>query len=141
MTKRTPNWELLKDAYEIADGIPAENFNLNEWRRRDEGASCGTIACAAGWLSLHPKFRALGLDYKDVPGHGRQITFRNDYHFDAIAELFNITGAQAYQLFGQASEVPYRAHKELFLSRLRKFLERHGQLKEQIDAARFSTIG
>jgi hypothetical protein len=140
MNKPTPNFELLKDAYEIVDGIPAENFDLNAWRTKDCGASCGTIACAAGWLSLHPKFQALGLGYENRGVEGYQVTFGTDYHFPALASLFNISYSQAQGLFGLAEEPGY-AHKDLFLSRVRRFLERHGQLKEQIDAARFSTIG
>jgi hypothetical protein len=127
-----PNFELLKDAYEIVDGIPAENFNLNQWRKKDRGMSCGTIACAAGWLSLHPKFQALGLGYRDFGIEGYQVTFGDEYHFAALAELFNIGNTQAHVLFGSAHEFEPEGHKAEFLKPVRVFLQKHGQLKEQI---------
>jgi hypothetical protein len=56
--------ELLKEAYAIIDGIPEQAFDL-EKIITDGGTSvgCGTVACAAGWLSIHPKFgKLLGAD-------------------------------------------------------------------------------
>jgi hypothetical protein len=130
----TPNFELLKDAYEIVDGIPAENFFLNQWRMRDEGPSCGTIACAAGWLTLHPKFQALGLEYGKTANDSTQIKYRGVIHMSALAQFFGISNTDANGIFGVAATFePGRAHKAIFLRRLYNFLHLHGQLKEQIE--------
>ncbi len=60
--------EALKDAYAILAGIPAKKFvaELSKYWVRDvpweetlevaPEISCGTLGCAAGWLTLHPKF-------------------------------------------------------------------------------------
>jgi hypothetical protein len=130
----TPNFELLKDAYEIVDGIPAENFYLNQWRMRDEGLSCGTIACAAGWLTLHPKFQALGLEYGKTANDSTQIKYRGVIHMSALAQFFGISVSDAEGIFGVVSSFqPVRSHKALFLRRLYNFLREHGQLKGQIE--------
>lgn len=131
-----PNFELLKDAYEIIDGIPSENFNLDTWRKRDEGATCGTIACAAGWLTLHPKFQELGL--KSVVGHGHYLhrpVFNGKENIDALAELFGIKWADALRLFREKGYLESGGHKQVFLRRLREFLQEHGQLKGQLAEA------
>lgn len=127
----TPNFELLKDAYAIIDGLPDENVNLNSWRRTDCGATCGTIACAAGWLSLHPQFEALGLRYDK----GREnIVLDQSVHYGwaALAQVFSLTNSDAQHLFRGAYLEPVRTHREIFLERVRTFLSDHGQLKEQL---------
>ncbi|KVQ35727.1 hypothetical protein WK03_35250 [Burkholderia cepacia] len=131
-----PNFELLKDAYEIIDGIPFKNFNLDTWRKRDDGATCGTIACAAGWLTLHPKFKELGL--KTEVGSGKfqhRPVFNGKENMDALADLFGIELSDALQLFREKRQFEQGTHKQVFLWRLRSFLEAHGQLKEQLAEA------
>lgn len=126
-----PNFDLLKDAYAIIEGIPAENFYLNSWREWDEGATCGTIACAAGWLPLHPDFQARGLTYgKSV--FGMQIKFRDREHMAALAAFFDISCDDAEELFGASCDYKI-LHKEIFLKRVRDFLEKHGQLSSQLE--------
>jgi len=135
----TPNFELLKDAYAIIEGIPEGNFHLDTWRTRDEGASCGTIACAGGWLTLHPKFRELGLgvDSYDFPNRFNNFpTFNGETHNKALARFFGITESDADDLFRQRTRYEREGtDKELFLRRLRSFLAKRGQLKEQLEAA------
>ena len=132
-----PNFELLKDAYEIIDGIPARNIRLSEWREKDRGASCGTIACAAGWLSLHPKFQALGLGSGHDYGFGAEPVFDGRGGVSGMAALFNIRLAEAFDLFSDRNHrlsYPSRiSDKKLFLSRVRNFLGAHGQLREQLE--------
>ncbi|MFP3609250.1 hypothetical protein SB778_03935 [Paraburkholderia sp. SIMBA_050] len=133
----TPKFELLKDAYAIVEGIPEENFLLDTWRTKDQGASCGTIACAGGWLTLHPKFRELGLstDSYDFPNRFNHFpTFRGETHNKALATFFCITEDDADVLFRQRTRYEREGtDKELFLRRLRSFLEKRGQLNEQLE--------
>ncbi|KVH64446.1 hypothetical protein WS89_03960 [Burkholderia sp. MSMB1072] len=126
-----PNFELLKDAYEIIDGIPPRNFNLDTWRKHDDGATCGTIACAAGWLTLHPKFQNLGLKVSNESSP----VFNDKESMSALADLFRIDWDNAFQLFREKRVSELGTHKQVFLRRLRAFLKEHGQLKEQLAEA------
>jgi hypothetical protein len=56
-----PNFERLRDAFAILDGLPEEAIKLWTWREKGRKPECGTIACAAGWLAMHPAMNALGL--------------------------------------------------------------------------------
>jgi hypothetical protein len=127
-----PNFELLKDAYEIIDGIPEENIHLDNWRARDEGTTCGTIACTIGWLTLHPKFQALGLRYDTSHAGPDMIAVGDERGFTAIEKLFGISFTSAWALFGPAHTK--RSHKKVALKRIRDFLARHGQTKIQLAA-------
>ncbi|RQT26117.1 hypothetical protein [Burkholderia contaminans] len=133
-----PNFELLKDAYEIIAGIPSANMNLNTWRTRDEGATCGTIACAAGWLTLHPKFQDLGLKVSNESSHPNHLSrpvFNGKENMAALADLFRIDWDDAFQLFREKTVSERGTHKQIFLRRLREFLREHGQLKKQLAEA------
>jgi hypothetical protein len=128
-----PNFELLKDAYEIIDGIPAENIDLDNWRARDNGMNCGTVACTIGWLTLHPKFQALGLRYDGAqPGYD-MIAVGDERGYAALEKLFGINSTIAWALFRPAHTTK-RSHKKIALKRIRDFLARHGQLKSQLAA-------
>ncbi|PLC44505.1 hypothetical protein C0Q88_07445 [Ralstonia pickettii] len=86
-----PNFELLKDAYAIIDGIPGRVIDLDMWTAETgDSQFCGTIACAAGWLARHPKFNAQGLklEFGDdgPPMHEPSGT----YGFTALAKMFNL---------------------------------------------------
>lgn len=138
----TPNFELLKDAHAIIDGMPAENVNLNSWRRTDRGATCGTIACAGGWLTLHPQFKALGLLYARS---AENVIFKNPVDgnithtgWSALAQVFSLTKEDAERLFGGAWLEPLPTHRSVFLRRIRDFLEEHGQLNWQLQDAAFA---
>lgn len=100
---QTPNLDLLRDAYMIIDGIPDKSFNLMQvYSTRKVKADCGTIACAAGWLALHPDFQALGLKYS--PDSFQLISMqgvRNNVSYKyKLNKLFNIRVEDAQALFG-----------------------------------------
>lgn len=135
MDEQKPNFELLKDAYEIIDGIPNRNINLNCWVRGDEKrADCGTSACAAGWLALHPKFQALGLKMGSSRLFGSAPTFRGKQDYEALGLLFGIGRYEAASMFGPlyGSGGDYKA---VFLQRVSTYLQQHGQLKGQLATA------
>lgn len=128
--------ELLKDAYEIIDGIPAKRVFLNSWQNPLGGLQhltqwgpettsykktaaqidCGTLACAAGWLCLHPKFQALGL-MVNRDGDPALASNPNSYGYAALARVFHITHTQAATLFGLAFSARSSAHKSIWLDR------------------------
>jgi hypothetical protein len=92
VNRRLPVFPVLKDmntkerltyAYQVLAGIPEGRFagDLREWistathdaKTGRELVDCGTLACAGGWLQLHPTFRramerntdtALGVNYR-----------------------------------------------------------------------------
>jgi len=127
-----PNYELLKDAYAIIDGIPEDKINLRVIRL-SEGKSleCGTICCAAGWLASHPTFKALGLSIANdrcIYLNGEMPDCNN--YSDQMAAVFGITKPEASDLFDQrqANEPRSLTDKEIWLRRVRQFLKQKGQL-------------
>lgn len=142
VTAPKETYPLLRDAYAIIDGIPEANINLGMWIRHYERSiptpTCDTLACAAGWLMLHPQFQALGFkpeftDYRViqpelcVPSCGRRSR-----GFQALADLFGMTGPDAQHIFGRRiDKSPYdppidmkeqMTGKQLWQYRVRKFL-------------------
>jgi hypothetical protein len=107
--------ELFKDAIAAIDGIPDARLKLNRWQcgsgyesfssrprivTRTERITCDTIACAGGWLALHPLFRARGLRpeaFNGIPTIGRGD--RKSEGSRALAILFGISGVEANTLF------------------------------------------
>lgn len=143
------NLELIKEAYAIIDGIPSKQFDLDRWVRDNDNSAtcdlagaCGTVACAGGWLSLHPKMNEHGLKYTWSRGLGRgnnerRITFKGDDWggpFDALAKAFDIGYFDARRLFGARGSGDYDhriftekgydiSHKQLFKYRVKHFLK------------------
>lgn len=132
----TPNYELLKEAYAIIGGIPARKINL-EAIITDRGPSlaCGTIACAAGWLAMHPKFKDMGLGL-NPHGGGLAVNGIHTMFDTAMAQVFGITVGDAMDLFGTRhfsrfdSDLPqHLGDKALWKARVKAFLRAQGQLK------------
>ncbi len=140
---KKPNFELLKDAYAIIDGIPDAAINLARIvSKGGRKPSCGTIACAAGWLGFHPKMRAAGLKTQ----HNRldnyyQMTYRGEHdagaYVYAMSEAFGLGRRDASELFNgrQSSEkegdFAKLSDKQIWLRRVREFLKQHNQLSCQ----------
>jgi hypothetical protein len=49
--------------------------------------SCGTIACAGGWLAMHPVMNQAGLSASEG---GSPRTDKTDWGFGALREVFNL---------------------------------------------------
>ena len=138
MTK--PNYELLKQAYAIIDGIPDQAFNLHSIILKGgqkNQLECGTIACAVGWLSLHPtilkddkiKFVTKGT-YKllwksKIHNFGRYVGYTH-----AMEHLFNISHNNAFQLFKtrDIGEGKGLTDKQVWQKRVKDYLRSEGQL-------------
>lgn len=107
------NVELLKDAIEIIGGIPDNQFDLDMWQQNGfaknaEEITCNTIACAGGWLALHPKFQALGLK----PGLGGiPLYVRGDGWFNILFGMYGLS---------RFFDIPYEDAEELFEDRTEK---------------------
>jgi hypothetical protein len=86
-----PNFELLRDAFAIIDGIPKRAFDLDMWRTKGAGPSCGTIACAGGWLAMHPAMNERGLKPAEWNGQPmcESATYRQ-YGFTALRQFFQL---------------------------------------------------
>ena len=124
------NVEKIKDAYAILAGIPAAKFvpSLSSFYRRADGEwlfreprsirelPCGTLACGAGWLVLHPKFKRQDHSSYLVDELGAALGVSENAFWD----LFNPKGASSFDreglLIGAISD------KALLLYRIRRFL-------------------
>lgn len=137
-----PNFELLKEAYAIIGGIPAKQFDLSDViSERGPSLKCNTIACAAGWLALHPKMQEAADIH--VEGHGIRSNLTGNFiAYDiAMARLFNINPRVCDELFaprgngslGEDAEDDFKGtDKQLWQKRIRAYLRQHGQLKSQL---------
>src|ERR1700748_3456143 len=88
------NIERLKLAIAIIETVPEENLNLDSFVSRlaspEPRATCGTIACAAGWLGFHPEMNKLGLHLGPSPWGQKRLVpiFNGADRFHALAEFF-----------------------------------------------------
>lgn len=125
------NIELLREAYAIIDGIPDKRINLGVIARGpkpNDPKHCGTIACAAGWLGMHPKFKELGmrtsngdLTLKGVPDY-----FDWD---DVLARVFDCSQHVAQKLFEPRrwKETSGKTDKQVWQARVREYLKKRGK--------------
>ena len=130
----------LKQAIAIIEAVPDEQLNLKTWQRSYNGvdyisanaqATCGTIACAAGWLALHPEMHAQRLS----AGNGGLPVYQNEdglysTQFRALARFFDLSVYEANRLFeprtGFECSDPSQSlytDKEIWLKRANRFLE------------------
>ena len=138
----TINFDLLRKAAAIIEGIPNRNFNLNtvmsnHGSRKPEENFCGSIGCVIGWLAMHPEFKELGLELKEYddrcsPG----VTYKGDPvdYRRAASLVFGVSDTNARELFcghGGSYFDPPRAFqissKTIFRNRMVRFLKQAGQ--------------
>lgn len=144
------NFERLKDAYAVIDGIPESAFYLDSVLRESNGdLGCGTIACAAGWLMIYPPFaEILGTELRvstfspacsvirfqnPVEGHRSLPAFETQMRRlfglgERDTHLFDAAGGSDYDQAIYAELGEDISHKQLWQARVRKFLAEHGQL-------------
>lgn len=139
--KTSPDFELLKDAYAIIDGIPETAIALGALRTaRGETLDRGTICSPAGWLAQHPKFMELGLSLSD---DGTRLCFKDvltERGGDApiMAQIFGLQQAETEHLFSNRSTYSLGddsglSDKRLWLREVRELLMRNGQIEEKIE--------
>jgi len=128
-------WDLLREALAIVDGVPDErlwmgaiNHNLYAWQNSNVPTDCGTVGCAIGWISMHPKFNALGLTSDNM---GRLMLDGNLCTFVAAAEkVFGLPKADALRLFepltAEEENLGLRCDKQAFRIRVVDFFTGYG---------------
>jgi len=137
------NVERLQQAIAIITDIPATKFDLEKWQQSTgpfptwadslSNTHCGTVACAAGWISLYPQFQELGM--RVIARGGRPVFVQQDQTWmgiDAMARLFDLRDVEADNLFcgrRYVEKVDPRysqlTDKELWLFRARRLLEKY----------------
>lgn len=137
----TPNFELIKDAYAIIDGIPETAIDLDRLvSRRGETLEYGTVCSPAGWLAQHPRFVELGLSLADDDS---RLVLTGEPPIDEapaaiLARLFGLEPGDAEHLFGNRNTFTLGddsglSDKRLWLREVREFLKQHGQLDAEFE--------
>lgn len=110
--------ELLRVLYDVRR--EGRLFNLSIWGSTNMGDvvdrdldvpedSCGTVACAIGWVGLDPWFRRRGFSSNQVPGSRLyEPIYRHsgdeDHGWNAVCVFFNLTLEAARRLFGLSTD-------------------------------------
>lgn len=131
-----PDYELLKDAYAIIDGIPETAIDLDRLvSSRGTALDQGTVCSPAAWLAQHPTFRQCGLglseDDSQLVLNGEPAG--SDAYTRVMAQVFRLPPGDAERLF--ADRLTYTlgddsglSDKRLWLHEVRDFLREHGQI-------------
>lgn len=135
-----PDFELLKDAYAIIDGIPETAIDLESLcSARGASLEHGTVCSPAGWLARHPDFNALGLAPSDDDG---SLVFKGEAEGKTVAEVmaqvFRLPPSDAEHLFGNRDTYTLGddsglSDKRLWQREVRDYLRAHGQLDPTLE--------
>lgn len=121
----TPDYELLKDAHAIIDGIPDTAVAFGKLcTTRGRSLDDGTVCSPEGWLAQHPTFIALGLA---ITPDGGSLRFNGEALSPALAmaRVFRLPDDEALRLFGTRDlyvgegAATQASDKELWLTRVR----------------------
>ncbi|HYC42004.1 MAG TPA: hypothetical protein VEB70_03325 [Noviherbaspirillum sp.] len=135
-----PNFELIKDAYAIIDGIPETAIDLDRLvSRRGETLEHGTVCSPAGWLAQHPRFMELGLSLDD----DSRLLLAGEPPVDEapaviLSRVFGLEPGDAEHLFSDRNTYTLGddsglSDKRLWLREVREFLKQHGQLDAALE--------
>lgn len=137
----SPDFELLKDAYAIIDGIPETAIALDQLQTaRGELLEKGTVCSPVGWLAQHPKFMERGLalseDGTHLMLHG--VPADSDSYAYVMARIFDLQQVDAERLFADRRTYTLGddsglSDKRLWLHEVREFLKAHGELDEAFE--------
>lgn len=134
-----PDFELLKDAYAIIDGIPEAAIALDKLvSARGEALDKGTVCSPAGWLAQHPKFMERGLALSD---DGNALLWNGkpageDAYAQVMARVFGLQEVEAERLFADRRTYTLGddsglSDKRLWLHEMRDFLRENGEISEE----------
>jgi len=121
---------MLLELADLLDVLPDERFDYNTWVGDDwkgaEDLSCGTSACAAGWATTLPSFRARGLRLHTEDFSVNQIDLTTG------DEMWN-----GFLALGSVLHTSYEDAKELFMAytwsdRLQEFSPRSGATASEV---------
>ena len=130
----SPNFDLIKDAYAIIDGIPETAIDLDQLvSKRGETLEHGTVCSPAGWLAQHPRFSELGLALADDDSGLLPLDAPPTV---ILARVFGLEPGDAEHLFSDRNTYTLGddsglSDKRLWLREVREFLKQHGQLDEE----------
>lgn len=136
-----PDFELIKDAYAIIDGIPETAIDLDQLQTaRGETLERGTICSPAGWLAQHPKFLELGLSLSE---DGSRLLLNGepaetDSPAQVMAQVFRLRPVDAERLFADRNTYTLGddsglSDKRLWLHEVREFLKEQGEIDEAFE--------
>lgn len=106
------NKERLTRLADFLRTVPDHKFNLGSWRRDEDGhegyrtttsnaqlldLDCGTAGCAVGWACAMPEFQTQGLNWG---AFGPE--FKTCGGWNAVREFFDLSGDEAFHLFGES---------------------------------------
>lgn len=128
------NIELLREAYAIIDGIPDNRFNLRDFAKNVDAkpispSRCGTVACAAGWLAMHPTFKAMGLGLS-ADGELKYPGFSCAAWSYILGKIFDCGYDEALHLFRPRTYAELdspKTDKQVWQARVRKYLKKHAK--------------
>jgi hypothetical protein len=134
-----PDYELLKDAYAIIDGIPETAIELDKLvTARGDSLDQGTVCSPAAWLAQHPTFKQCGLalsdDDSELVLRGRAV----GSDAAVMAQLFGLPESDAERLFADRNTYTLGddsglSDKRLWLHEVREYLRENGQLSEAFE--------
>jgi hypothetical protein len=125
MNTLTPDYELLRDAHAIIDGIPDTAVAFGKpCTTRGPSLDNGTVCSPEGWLALHPQFIARGLT---LAPDGTSLLFNGERMAPvaAMGRVFGLPEDEAARLFGERSmfageeTATHASDKQLWLRRVR----------------------
>jgi hypothetical protein len=136
----SPDYGLLKEAYAIVDGIPAEAITL-DWNKTKEGPSLveGTVFHPARWLAIHPDFQKLGLSMAE---NGKHLLFNGQSaaggtYSDPLAQVFGLPVSDIVSMFAErgtrmGESIPTLTDKDVWQNRVRSYLETHAGGRKRV---------
>lgn len=106
--------------------VTDNDFDLSTWAgtpqrpwQGNQDLSCGTVACAMGHAASIPAFQELGLKL-ELNLHSANISYKDSWSYLAVSEFFNISTAEARQLF--SPEYYDDTSRQAACQRLRNFI-------------------
>lgn len=86
--------------------VKPERFDYTRWASRGFGPrKCGTTACAAGWATVIPEFRDMGLRlYEGTSACQMGIEFDGLIGLGALAKCFGLGVYEVVRLFSPTDE-------------------------------------
>jgi len=140
-TDTTPDFELIKDAYAIIDGIPETAIDLDKLvSARGETLEHGTVCSPAGWLAQHPKFLERGLSLSDDDSRLQWAgePAEDESPAAVLARVFRLQPRDAEHLFADRNTFTLGddsglSDKRLWQREVREFLKHHGQLDQAFE--------
>lgn len=128
-----PNYELLREAYDVISGIPSEAISL-DWTRGKAGRalSDGSVHHPARWLAHHPTFSNRGLTVSD---NGKNLLFEGEpgtsgAYSEPLAKLFGLPLLDIIGLFAErgarmGESLPTLTDKDVWMQRVESYLATH----------------